>query len=201
MKLMTVKPDGDIILKHVRLSYLFCFEPQKNVDDDGNITKKFKVTCILDKKEHKAEIAKLQEILTARQKEVFKARLPADRLCFRDGDLTGKDEYEGKWIFVASEREENPPATLDRDGVTKLKKTDDKLYSGAIGNVMVRLWDQGAAGKPNKGGKRINANFLGVQWVAHGEKFSSVSRPADDEMFDDEGPGEEGEGFGDDGLD
>jgi hypothetical protein len=199
MKLMTVKSDGDIILKHVRLSYLYCFEPQTNVDDNGNTTKKFKVTCVLDKKEHKAEIAELQSILAARQKEKWKARLPADRLCLRDGDLAEKEELKGKWILVASEREDNPPATLDRDGKTRVKKSDDKLYSGAYGNVMIRFWDQD--NPTSKGGKRINANFLGVQFVEHGDKFSSVTRPAEDEMFEDEGPGEEGAGFDDDGLD
>ena len=68
---------------------------------------------------------------------------------------------------------------------------------------MVRLWDQGAGGKPNKGGKRINANFLGIQWVGEGERFSSVNRPKADEMFDSEGEVEEGSGWDDedgDGL-
>ncbi len=203
MSLITIKENGDIILKHVQTSYLYCFEPQTNVDDNGNTTKKFKCTSLLDKVKHKAEIAKLQALLTERQKEVFKSRLPADRLCLRDGDLTGKDEYEGKWILVASEREDNPPATLDRDGKRVVKKSDDKLYSGCIANVMVRLWDQGAGGKPNKGGKRINANFLGIQWVGEGERFSSVNRPKADEMFDSEGEVEEGSGWDDedgDGL-
>lgn len=197
LKYLTEKADGDIIVKHVRLSYLYAFEPQANVNDDGNITKKYKVTAILPEDTHQAEIDFLREKTKALAKEKFKVNLAADRYCIRSGDLTAKDEYAGAWILVASEREDNPPATLDRDGKTKVKKSDDKLYSGAVGNVMVRLWTQ----DNKKGGKRVNANFLGVQFVEHGEKFSSVSRPAEDEMFDDEGPGEEGEGFGDDGLD
>ena len=190
--LLTIKENGDIIIKEVRLSYLYCFDPQQNVDDKGNVTRKFKCTAIMPNETHADEIAKLQELLLQRQKEVFKKRLPAGQLCLRDGDQSGKDEYADAWILVASEKEDNPPATLDRDGCTKVKKSDDKLYSGAIGNVMVRLWNQ-----DNSYGKRINANFLGVQFLEHGEKFSSVERPAADEMFDDEGGGVAGDGFDD----
>ena len=204
MKNLKVKEDGSIILKNVQTSYLFCFDPQENINDDGTKTLKYKCTSLLDKVEHKEEIKKLQELLLERQKEVFKSRLPADRLCLRDGDLSGKEEYEGKWLLVASEREDHPPACIDRDGKRQVKKSDDKLYSGCIANVMVRFWDQGAPGsKPNKGGKRINANFLGIQWVSEGTRFSAVSRPKADEMFDDEGGGEQGDPWDDedgDGL-
>lgn len=204
IKNLVVKPNGDIILKRVRTSYLYCFEPHVNVDDDGKTSKKYKCTSILNKVEHAEAIQHLQSILTQRQKDVFKGRLPADRLCLRDGDLTGKDEYAGAYILVSAEREDNPPACLDRDGRTAVKKSDDKLYSGCIANVMIRFWDQGApGGKPNKGGKRINANFLGIQFVEHGEKFSSVERPKADEMFDNEGGADGDDGWGDedgDGL-
>lgn len=193
IKNMVEKANGDIILKGVRTSYMYCFEPQENTGDDGKVTKKFKVTCILDPEEHAEALARLKKLLEERQKAKWKARIPRDRLCLRDGDATEKPEYAGKWILTASEQEDNPPATLDRDGRTKVKKSDDKLYSGCIANVMLRFWDQ-----DNKFGKRINANFLGIQFIAHGEKFSSVERPKADEMFDDEGGGAEGDPWDDD---
>ncbi|HEY1403526.1 MAG TPA: ssDNA-binding protein [Pyrinomonadaceae bacterium] len=193
---LRIKDNGDLVLKDVRLSYLFCFEPQENRNDNGSVTRRYKCTAILPKDTHAAEIEKLREILTERQKEKFKKRLPADRLCLRDGDTTEKEEYAGAYILVMSEREDNPPACLDRDGKTRLRKQDDKLYSGAFGNVMFRFWDQDNS--TEKGGKRVNANFLGVQWLRHGDKFSSVNRPKEDEMFDDEGGEEDG---GNDGFD
>lgn len=194
IKNLVVKPNGDIILKNVRTSYLYCHEPQTNTDDKGNTTKKYKCTAILEPEgEHKDALAELKRILDQRQKDKWKARIPRGQLCLRDGDPTEKDEYAGKWILVMSEKEENPPACLDRDGKTKVKKSDDKLYSGCYANVMFRFWDQ-----DNSYGKRINANFLGIQFLRHGDKFSSVERPKDDEMFDDEGGGEEGDAWGDD---
>ena len=189
-KLISIKQNGDIILKRVRFSYLHVFEPSAFKAGDK---KSYSGTFILDKKEHAEAIKELQGIITAKQKEAFDKRIPADKLCLRDGDLTGKDEYEGKYILVAREREDSPPALLDRDGRTEVKKSDDKIYSGAIGNVMFRLWTQ-----DNDYGKRVNANLLGLQFVEHGEKFSGVERPKKDEMFDDEGPGEEGDPWSED---
>lgn len=193
MKNLKVLDNGDLIIKNVRLSYLYCFEPQTNTGDDGKTTKKYKVTAILPTATHQEEIDKIKSILTAKQKEDFKARLPAGQLCLRDGNLAAKDEYEDAWIFVASEREDNPPACVDRDGKTPVKKSDDKLYSGAVGTIRVRLWSQN-----NGFGKRINANFLGVQFLAHGDKFSAVERPKADEMFDSEGEVDADDAWGDD---
>ena len=186
--------DGNFVIKNVRLSYLFCFEPQTNVDTTtGKVTKKYKVTGIMPNDTHAEEIKYLRDYMTKVQKDVFKARLPADKLCLRDGDQSGKDEYENAWIFVASEREDNPPACLDIDGKRPVKKSDDKLYSGAWGNIRVRLWTQN-----NDFGKRINANFLGVQFIEHGDKFSAVDRPKADEMFDSEGEVEARDDWADD---
>ena len=193
IKNLVVKENGDIILKNIRTSYLYCFEPQENTGDDGKVTKKYKCTAILDPEdEHKEALAELKKLLDARQKAKWKSRIPRDKLCLRDGDPTEKEEYAGKWILVMSERDDNPPACLDRDGKRQVKKSDDKLYSGCIANVMFRFWDQ-----DNKYGKRVNANFLGIQWVAEGEKFSAVERPKADEMFDNEGDGEEGDPWDD----
>ena len=178
-KNIVVKENGDIILKNVRFSYLHVFSP-KAFEPGG--TPSYSGTFILDKVEHAEAIKEMRLILDRMQKEAFKGRIPASKLCLRDGDETGKDEYEGKWIVVAREREDNPPALLDRDGKTKVTKSDDKIYSGAHGNVMIRLWTQN-----NSYGKRINANLLGLQFLRHDEKFGGATRPKADEMFDSEG--------------
>lgn len=182
LKNLIIRDDGILILKNVRLSYEHIFEAWgKNPGDE----KRFSATALLDKDTHSAEIAKLQEILTARQKEVFKKRLPADKLCLRDGDLTGKDGYEGNMYLAASEKVR--PTVLDKDGKTPVAASDDRIYSGCYVNMMVRFWDQN-----NQYGQRINANLLGVQFMADGEKFSNINRPAADEMFDDESDGDDG---------
>src|ERR1043165_4421517 len=104
IKNLVVKANGDIILKNVQPSYLYCFEPQENRGDDGKTTKKFKCTAILDHEgEHKEAHEFLRKELEKRQKEKWKGRIPRNQLCYRDGDPTEKDEYAGKWILVMSE--------------------------------------------------------------------------------------------------
>lgn len=187
---LRIRDDGSIVIKNVTLSYPHLFEKW---DKDGDAKKeKYGATFILDKKIHANEIEKINQLLTQRQKDKFKKRLPKDKLCLRDGDDTGKPEYEGKMILVASDKKVEP-TLLDRDGKRRVKESDDKLYAGALVNGMVAFWDQ-----DNQHGQRINANLLGVQWMDHGERFSTVSRPKADEMFEDEG---EGEGSDADGFD
>jgi hypothetical protein len=179
---LVIRDDGIMIVKNVRLSYEHIFDAWAK--EEGK-PKKFSATGLLDKDTHSAEIAKLQEILTARQKEVFKKRLPADKLCLRDGDLTGKDGYENQMYLATSEKIR--PTVLDKDGKTPVAASDDRIYSGCYVNIMFRLWDQN-----NQHGQRINANLLGVQFMRDGEKFSTVNRPAADEMFDNEGGEDDG---------
>lgn len=181
------RDDELLIIKNVILSYEHCHEPwAKNPGE----TKKYSATGLIDPKTHKKEIAILQDRLTAIQKEVFKSRLPADKLCLRDGTLTGKDNYEGKWYLATSEK--TKPLLLSRDGKTVITEADDKIYSGAVVNIMFKFWTQN-----NQYGKRINANLVGVQFMDHGEKFSNVYRPAVDEAFDDEGGDDGDDGFDD----
>ncbi len=190
MSNLKIREDGDMTIKDVRLSYAHLFKAK--AFEEGKDAK-FSVTAMIPKDTHAKEIAKLREIFDARQKAKFKKRLPSDRLCLRDGDESGKEEYAGMWTLSLSES--TRPTLLDKDGKTALAQEDDKLYSGCYANILFRLWDQ----DHQKYGKRVNGNLLAVQFMRHGEKFSGVQRPAADECFDDEGDDDgDGDGFGDD---
>lgn len=184
--------ENDFVIRNVILSYPHLWEKWSNNPSDPESKKRYGATFILDKELHKEEIAHLQSVLVARQKAKWKAKLPADRLALRDGDATGKEEYEGKMILVTSDKK-IPPNCLDRNGKRQLKESDDKLYAGAIVNGRFNFWDQDNA----EGGKRVNAALIGVQFMEDGERFSNVSRPASEETFDDEGGEPVGDGFDD----
>lgn len=193
-KRLVFRDDGTILIKGVRASYLHVFEPWAK---DNGPNKKFSGRFILDGEDFEEEIKELRAWLVAKQKEVFKSKIKADGLFFRDGDLMGKEEYEGTWYIAASEKPENPPALL-RPDKKPCKASDDLIYSGAIVNVIIKPWIQ-----DNTHGKKINANLLVVQHKEHGEKFGSGGGGAstdteglDDEEF--EGANDVG---GDDGFD
>lgn len=183
--------DNSIVIRNVMLSYPHLFEPYVKAGDDPKRAR-YGATFVLDKEEHKEEIAALQAILVERQKEWFKKKIKPDNLCLRDGDMSGKPEYEGKMILAASDKK-IAPNLLSRDGRRQVKESDDMLYPGAIVNGRISLWKQ-----DNEHGQKINANLIGVQFMKHNERIGGVSRPKADETFENEGDDDTSDdGFGD----
>jgi hypothetical protein len=102
---------------------------------------------------------------------------PADKLCLRDGDQSGKDEEAGYWVLSASD--DRRPVVVDQKR-KPLAAEDDVVYAGCYVNAKIRLWYM-----DNQYGKRVPANLLGVQFAKDGERLGSGrTRQAADEMFD-----------------
>ena len=67
------------------------------------------------------------------------------------------------------------PIVINRDK-SPITEDDGIIYPGCYVNAIIEVWAQN-----NAWGKRVNANLLGVQFVADGEPFGSgVSASADD---------------------
>lgn len=167
----------EIDLFNVRISYPHIFEPKAFAPGDKP---RYSAKFLLSKDEH----IKLVKQIAHRMKELAASsytdkKLPApDKLCMRDGDSTGKEEEEGYWVVSASEY--TRPHVVHRDR-SPLAAEDDVVFPGCRVNAKIRLWAQ-----DNKWGRRINANLLGVQFVAEDERLGNgVPRQAPEEMFDD----------------
>lgn len=170
--------DYKITIKEARLSYEHVFAPWAKKPTEP---KKYSGRFLLHEDTHAAEIESLNNFFIDLQREYFKGKIKASDLCFRNGDLEGKEEMENCWYIAASERETNPPKVIDRDK-SSLKRSDDKVYSGAYVNVMIKPWKQS-----NDHGKKINANLLVVQYFKKGEKFGAATGATQqdiDEGFD-----------------
>lgn len=192
----SVDENGDykITVKGVILSYEhvhrpWCKDPEKE-------TPKYSGKFMLNAETHEKEIEIIENFLADLKKSYWPNGIkmkPAD-LFFRDGDQEGKEEMEGHWIISASEKATHKPAVLDRDK-TPVTEADDKIYSGAVVNVMIKPWKQ-----DNKWGKKINANLLAVQFVKHGKKFGGgggATQKDIDDNFDEMEAEEEDDGFED----
>ncbi|SRR6056297_1627412 len=163
---------GKIKLKNVRLSFPSLF---RKAQFQGEETK-YEATFMLDKEEHADEIAEIKAQVKDAIKEHLKgAKVPADKICLKDGDESGRDEYEGHYTIKCSNNKR--PKVIDRDK-SPLAEDDGRPYSGCYVNAVLDLWAQN-----NSYGKRINANLLGVQFFKDGEPFESGS-VADDDDFD-----------------
>ena len=163
--------NANIMLKNVRLSFPSLFQTEKFGQED---TGKYAATFILDKNDHAKTIERLKEKVQEGFKELKVKSLPAERICLKDGDESGREEYEGAYIIKATTKKR--PTVIDRDR-TPLADEDGKPYSGCYVNAIINFWHQ-----DNQYGKRVNANLLGVQFVKDGEAFGSGPIDVSDEF-------------------
>jgi hypothetical protein len=165
----------EIVLTQVRVSHPHLFEPFAY---QGQGRAKYSAKFLIAKSEAPL-IKKIADAIKAMSAETFKDKRvpPADKLCFRDGDTTGRAEDEGYWVLSASD--DARPVVVDQKR-SPLTKEDEVIYPGCVVNARIRLWAQ-----DNQYGKRINANLLGVQFVKDGERLGNGrTRQSAEEMFD-----------------
>lgn len=204
---MADAPIGEIILKNVRLSYPHLFKPYESEGDDGETKLSFRAVFMIPKEDPEGNMKKWKAAKEAVMKEKWGGKvvkLPADKVCMRDGDRkdeegdrTEKDEYAGHYFLSASSKEDRPPSVVtnrrDKDGkwIQARPGQAGAPYGGCYVNAIIRIWAQ-----DNKYGKRINASLESVQFLRDGEAFGAPRVDPNDKFSDDDvgSPGE----FGDD---
>lgn len=178
------KGKGRYLLKNVRLSFPYLFEPDEQEDDNGKKKKSYRVTLLLPKATHKPVAQKLSRLISEMCEEEYgNPKLAADRKFLRDGDESDAEDHHGCWTVTV--RETRKPILVDRDR-QPTEEDDELLYSGAWANVVIRPWAQNGKSmkKKNKYGKRINAGFDIVQFVDHDDNLAGNARPDVDGVLD-----------------
>ena len=166
-----------IILKNVRISFPSLF---KKGSFNGEETK-YEATFLLNKEEHADSIAEIKAQIADLVKVNLKgAKVPADKLCLRDGDEVEYDGYAGSYSIKCSTKKR--PIVIDRDR-SPLTEDDGKPYGGCYVNASIDLWVQN-----NAYGKRVNSTLLAVQFAKDGEPFAdgSTGDVNDFDMLDDD---------------
>lgn len=189
MSKIKFRDDGTILIQDVRLSYPHLFTPYQH---KGEGKPKFSARFILSNDTHSEEIKALKNHLHKMMLEAFKGKIPLSNLFFRNGDDTGKDEFENTWYVQASEKPDRRPTVIDCNR-KPLVEADGKPYAGCYVDALIRPWIQNSA----EWGKRINANLLAVQFRRDGEAFADNARPDVNDVFDDLGGGSSGGDFED----
>jgi hypothetical protein len=170
-----------IKIKNARLSFPSLFQ---HATFDGTSTDKYEATFILDKVEHADLIKQLQAQIDGHIKDL-KKKLPADKICLKDGDELERPEFEGKMTIKASTKKR--PLVIDRDK-SPITEDDNKVYAGCYVNGIISLWAQN-----NAYGKRVNAQLDGVQFCQDGEPFGDGAVSVDEfDAFGDEDDEDEG---------
>lgn len=151
--------DGTISLYMLRASYPHVLDKYKGEDDDELKAKHSLVGLMPKRKAWRAARELVLERINELMKENKQTKMKADNKFLRDGDLAGRDEYEGFWTINASELKKVSVRGADNRPLKK-GKDDDVIYAGCWVNVVIRPWFMN-----NKFGKKINAGLVAVQLV------------------------------------
>lgn len=179
--------DGTILVRHVRLSYPNIIKPFEGENDDGKKQLRYSVVGLLPKDTHKAAALRISAHIKQMIAEAKVDGIGKDKRFLRDGDDSGKADYEGHYTVAAGETR-RPEMRGPRKGEVWTDADEAKLYGGCYGNILIRPWLQ----QHKKYGKRVNAGLVAAQFVRDGEPFGEgkrVSREAIDDTFDDEASG------------
>jgi hypothetical protein len=167
--------DGLIKVIGVRFSYPHLDKPYKGDGDQGEA--KFGIVGMMPKETHKAAKALIEERIAELLKENKVKALPADKKFLRDGDDSGREEYEDHWTISARESR-RPPLRDRRNQVVEPEDAKDVFQPGFWGDILIRPWYQN-----NKFGKRVNAGLSSVQFVRKDETFGE-GRISDEDLDD-----------------
>ena len=169
--------DNTILLENGRFSYTYVYKPYRN--EDGNQSYTTHWVFPENHPQTAALFALIRKVAVEKWKdkadEVLAALKGQDRLCVHRGNVSkpGIAVYKDQLYISASRKFEDGPPRIADEIRNEITIASGKVYSGARGNVIVRLWAQ-----DNKWAKRINAELQGIQHVAHDEKLSSGGRLA-----------------------
>ena len=153
---MTIVSDR-VLLENVRLSFPSLFKPAVFNGVEG----KYQATLLIPKKN--AALKKKLDSMIAAVIAESKLKIPAEKLCLKDGDAVELEGYEDHWFLKASNGRR--PTVINRDK-TPITDQDNVIYPGCHVNAIVDFWIQN-----NQFGKRVNGNLYGVQFFNDGEPF------------------------------
>lgn len=165
-----------VMLRNVRLGFPTLFVPKcfGNENDPAKAT--YSVICMIPKTDT-ASIDAVRAAMNAAYKATWPTngpKLPADKVCLKDGDDTDPEPNHGHMLLSA--RSKKRPVVVGPNKAP-LTEADGVIYGGCYGNVLVRIWAQDSTW-----GKRLNCSVEAVQFVKDGERFGSAPVSAD--VFD-----------------
>lgn len=176
-----------IKLERVRLSFPDIWKPKAVKKDDEP---KYASAFLIEKTQQEEQLNALKGAIlrTAKEKwsdkakEMIKKGISQPKgkdvilICLHEGSDKEYDGYnEGNMYLSASSSRR--PLIVDHDKTT-LAEDDRRPYAGCYVNAIVRLWCQ-----QNNFGNRVNAELMGIQFVADGEPFGAA--PLSEDAFDD----------------
>ena len=180
---MANKVNVEYLIKNVRFSYLYCFEPyrdresgKESFSSHGIITPDHvqfpEIVGILKK------IA--QDFWGDSWQEVWAEMKVKNKICLKPGAAKGNIEGYKDNYFISANKKTRFSVVETRNGVNvQLTAADGRPRSGDYGNMKVAFYPM----KHPKGGNMINADLQGIQYVRKGAPLGGGGRVAAVEEF------------------
>lgn len=182
--------DGTILILNAIASYPHVGSKSDFTDaKTGKVSSRWGVKGLLPKATHRKakecisnRINALIEENKAAFKKGEKVMLPPDLKFLTDGDKSNKTENEGMFVLSCSESKNRPSARNRKGQSITPDEADELFYGGCIVNILIRPWFQ----NNKEYGKRVNANFVAIQFVKDGTPFGEgrISEEELDDTFD-----------------
>jgi len=160
------------VAKEVVCSFPHVFKANTKFGPDG----KREVTIMLHKEKNAELITQIKADIESMKSESSKA-IPDDKICLKDGDVSGREEYVGHYTIKATSNKIIPIYNVRKE-LLDIETCD--MQGGDIISASINLWLQ-----DNTYGQRVNASLNGVQYIKAGERFGGSSDPSSD--FEDYG--------------
>ncbi|MEY2680657.1 MAG: hypothetical protein RL661_888 [Pseudomonadota bacterium] len=182
------------VIKNARLSYPALFNPK---DYKGDKNFKWQAHFLIPKND--PQVAELEAVMLQQAKAkwgskaqtIFDNLKSDNKICLLDGKRKPDEEAYQGMMFVSANHAKKKPDVRRRD---KSRATEDDegtlFYPGAVVLGVLEIYCQ-----DNNYGKRINASLLGVQFMAHADRFAGGLSVAKDEDFEDLGDGADADDF------
>lgn len=159
--------DSKVKIEKTRLSFPSLF---KHETYEGVSTNKYAATFIIPK----TDVKTINNIKIALRKLANDHKIPSnlltsdERCCFRDGDLTDKEELQGSYYIKAKSGKR--VQVFDKDKTPIDSSESERFYSGCYVSAVIDFWYSTRVGN-----KRVCANLYGVQFLSDGVPLGGSS--------------------------
>lgn len=166
-----MKLNTKVVTGSVRLNYINVKEARTiNLSSEP----KYSTTIIIPKESNTMD--KIYEVIynaTKNGLEIWGGQVPDDLItCLKDGDTTGRKEYENSFYINATSKYK--PQIVDKD--LKILNPDE-LYNGCFGRVSINFYPYNHKESKNRG---ISCELLNIQKLKDGERIINRASAVDD---------------------
>ena len=166
-----MKLNTKVVTGSVKLNYVNIKEARSNALSSEP---KYSITIIIHKESNTMD--KIYEGIynaTKNGLDIWDGKVPDNLItCLKDGDATGRKEYEDSFYINATSKYR--PQVVDKD----LKiLSPDELYNGCLGRVSINLYPYNHKESGNCG---ISCELLNLQKLKDGEKIVNRASAVDD---------------------